>query len=71
MRECYDVVVCGGGAAGVFAGIAAARMGATTLIVEQDGYLGGTLTRSGIGPMATFHAGDKQIIRGLFGTWKK
>lgn len=65
MRECYDVVVCGGGAAGVFAGIAAARMGATTLIVEQDGYLGGTLTRSGIGPMATFHAGDKQIIRGL------
>lgn len=65
MRECYDVVVCGGGAAGVFAGIAAARMGATTLIVEQDGYLGGTLTRSGIGPMATFHAGEKQIIRGL------
>lgn len=65
MREYYDVVVCGGGAAGVFAGIAAARMGATTLIVEQDGYLGGTLTRSGIGPMATFHAGDKQIIRGL------
>lgn len=49
----------------MFAGIAAARMGATTLIVEQDGYLGGTLTRSGIGPMATFHAGEKQIIRGL------
>lgn len=65
MREIYDVVVCGGGAAGVFAGIAAARMGAKTLIVEQDGYLGGTLTRSGIGPMATFHAGEKQIIRGL------
>ena len=65
MKDIYDVVVCGGGAAGVFAGIAAARMGASTLIVEQDGYLGGTLTRSGIGPMATFHAGDKQIIRGL------
>lgn len=65
MGNIYDVVVCGGGAAGVFAGIAAARMGVNTLIVEQDGYLGGTLTRSGIGPMATFHAGEKQIIRGL------
>ncbi len=65
MKNRYDVVVCGGGAAGAFAGIAAARTGADTLVVEQDGYLGGTLTRSGIGPMATFHAGEKQIIRGL------
>ena len=37
----YDVVVCGGGAAGCAAGIAAARHGARTLDVERDGSLGG------------------------------
>ena len=61
----YDVIVAGGGPAGAIAAIAAARMGMQTLVVEQSGYLGGTLTRSGIGPMATFHAGDKQIVRGI------
>lgn len=37
----YDVIVCGGGPAGCAAAIAAARLGATTLLVEKYGYLGG------------------------------
>ncbi|MFA6293447.1 MAG: FAD-dependent oxidoreductase [Victivallales bacterium] len=37
----WDVVVCGGGAAGCAAAIAAARLGAKTLLIEKDGYLGG------------------------------
>jgi NADPH-dependent 2,4-dienoyl-CoA reductase/sulfur reductase-like enzyme len=37
----YDVVVCGGGPAGCSAAIAAARLGAKTLLIEKDGYLGG------------------------------
>lgn len=37
----YDVVVCGGGAAGCAAAIGSARHGARTLLVEKDGYLGG------------------------------
>lgn len=40
----YDVVVCGGGAAGCAAAIGAARHGARTLLVEKDGYLGGLTT---------------------------
>ncbi|MDR3536436.1 MAG: FAD-dependent oxidoreductase [Acetobacteraceae bacterium] len=44
LRQAYDVVVVGGGTAGVFAGIAAARTGAKTLLVEQYGSLGGVLT---------------------------
>ena len=40
----YDVVVCGGGAAGCAAAIAASRYGAKTLLVEKDGYLGGLVT---------------------------
>lgn len=38
----YDVIVVGGGTAGALAGIASARNGAKTLIVERFGHLGGT-----------------------------
>ncbi len=37
----YDVVVVGGGMAGIAAAIAAARTGADTLLVEKSGWLGG------------------------------
>lgn len=61
----YDVIVAGGGVSGCSAAIAAGRMGAKVLIVEQGAYLGGALTGCGVGPMMTFHAGEKQVIRGL------
>ncbi len=41
-----DVVVVGGGPAGLCAAIAAARCGAQTVLVERFGYLGGTATAS-------------------------
>lgn len=41
-----DVIVAGGGPAGIAAAIAAARNGARTVLVEQFGYLGGTATAS-------------------------
>lgn len=61
----YDVVVIGGGPAGTIAAIAAARNGAATLLVEQNGYLGGMLTMAGTGPQMTYHAGDTQVVRGI------
>jgi hypothetical protein len=42
-----DVVVIGGGAAGVSAGVQAARSGVKTLIVESGPWLGGSLTAGG------------------------
>jgi 2-polyprenyl-6-methoxyphenol hydroxylase-like FAD-dependent oxidoreductase len=41
-----DVLVAGGGPAGLAAAIAAARAGAKTVLVERFGYLGGTATAS-------------------------
>jgi hypothetical protein len=61
----YDVIVVGGGFSGAIAAIASARKGAKTLIIEQYGFLGGMLTAAGVGPMMTFHAGEKLLIRGI------
>lgn len=64
-RYDYDVVVIGGGPAGAVASMAAARNGASVLLVEQNGYLGGMLTIAGTGPQMTFHAGSTQVVRGI------
>lgn len=61
----YDVVIIGGGPAGTVAAIASARSGAKTLLVEQNGYLGGMLTMAGTGPQMTFHAGSTQVVQGI------
>ncbi|MDO9464309.1 MAG: FAD-dependent oxidoreductase [bacterium] len=44
VERTVDVLVAGGGPAGIAAGIAAAREGAKTLVVERYGYLGGMIT---------------------------
>jgi hypothetical protein len=64
-----DVLVCGGGPAGVCAAIAAARNGAGVLLVERGNCLGGMATRGLVGPFMTCYdkSGTTQIIRGLFG----
>lgn len=61
----FDVIVAGGGISGSMAAIAASRCGIKTLVVEQYGFLGGMLTAGGVGPMMTFHAGNKQVIQGI------
>ena len=50
-----DVVVCGGGTAGVFAAIACANQGKDTLLIEQFGSLGGTATNGLVTPLMSVH----------------
>ena len=60
----YDVIVIGGGPAGVTSAIAASRAGASTLLVEQNGFLGG-LASSGL-PLLSFHTkSGKQVCKGI------
>lgn len=65
MRNTYDVIVAGGGVSGCAAAIAAARCGADVLIIERYGFLGGSLTNAGVGPMMSFHSGKKQVVGGI------
>lgn len=64
-KKHWNVIVCGGGLSGVCAAVAAARNGASTLLIERDGCLGGTMTNNLVGPMMTFHSPQEQVIGGL------
>lgn len=63
--ESFDIIVIGGGTAGVVAAIQAARAGAKTLLVEKTARLGGTMTSGGVGFPGLFHARGGQIIAGI------
>jgi FAD dependent oxidoreductase len=65
----FDVVVLGGGPAGITAASAAARLGQRTLLIERYGFLGGMGTAAGVTNFCGLHAnvfGDiQQIVHGL------
>jgi hypothetical protein len=63
-----DVLVIGGGPAGLCAAISSARNGCSTLLVEQNGYCGGMATAGMVGPMMTCYdsSGKIMLIQGLF-----
>ena len=60
----YDLVVVGGGTAGAFAAICAARSGSKTVLIEKNSMLGGTMTAAGVNFPGLFFAWGKQIIGG-------
>lgn len=61
-----DVLVAGGGPAGLAAAIASARCGAKTLLIEKNGWLGGMATSGLVHPFMPSYAGDRPINTGIF-----
>lgn len=47
----YDVIVAGGGPAGIAAAVSAARLGAKTALIERYGVLGGMMTAGHVQPI--------------------
>jgi hypothetical protein len=65
----YDVVVLGGGPAGIAAAVATARAGRSTLLIESYGFLGGMGTAAGVtnfcGLHANVHGTIRQVVHGV------
>ncbi|QRF24122.1 FAD-dependent oxidoreductase [Alicyclobacillus sp. TC] len=59
----YDVVVVGGGSAGVAAAVGAARMGASTLLLEKNPYFGGAATHSSVLTYCGFFAQQDPLLQ--------
>jgi hypothetical protein len=62
----YDVIVCGGGPAGSAAAIEAARNGARTMLIENNGCLGGVWTSGSLTWILDYH-NQKGILKELTG----
>jgi hypothetical protein len=65
----FDVVVVGGGPAGIAAATAAARAGRQTLLIESYGFLGGMGTAAGVtnfcGLHANVHGHIQRVVHGV------
>ena len=68
----FDVVVAGGGTAGVICAIAAARTGAKTVLVENKGYVGGIVVEGGTALHSFYNlwkafpgVKKRQLVRGI------
>ena len=63
--ETYDLVVAGGGPAGIGAAIGAARLGAKVLIIEAMGCLGGMGTSGLVTAFDPMANGEKMLVGGI------
>ena len=68
----FDVVIAGGGTAGVVAAIAAARQGAKTILIESKGYPGGVVVEGGTAIHSFYNlwkafpgVEKRQVVRGI------
>ncbi len=61
--ERVDVLVCGGGATGFAAAVAAARNGANTLLVERSNFVGGLMASMPINAYFTYDG--TQVVKGI------
>jgi len=60
--QSYDMIILGGGTAGVVDAIQAGRAGVKTLLVEKTGMLGGTTTNGGVNFPGLSPATDLAVV---------
>ena len=60
-----DVVVCGGGPAGIMAAVSAARLGCSVSVIEHFGFFGGAATACLVVPVSGFFKNGERVVGGL------
>lgn len=62
----YDVIVVGGGIAGVSAGVRAGKEKAKTLLIEHYGFVGGMSTAGMVSPFMKHQVNGDTLVKGVF-----
>lgn len=65
VRGTFDVIVAGSGPSGVCAALRAARSGAKTMLIEQNGCLGGMWTAGLLGWMIDHDKPESSLLKDL------
>lgn len=66
-QKSIDILIVGGGASGITAGLQSSRMGVESLIVEESDWLGGMLTSAGVSAVD----GNHNLPGGLWGEFRQ
>ena len=65
VKYCADILVAGGGPAGVAAAVSAARCGKNVIIIESSGTFGGSSMLCNVPELMNFDDGEKFICHGF------
>lgn len=66
LKSKYDVIVAGAGIAGISAAAKAAQLGASVLLIEHYGFVGGMSTAGMVSPFMKHKVNDEVLVRGVF-----
>ncbi|MBU2446946.1 MAG: FAD-dependent oxidoreductase [Bacteroidetes bacterium] len=66
LQEKYDIIVAGAGIAGISAAVKLARNGASVLLVEHYGFVGGMSTAGMVSPFMKHLVNGEKLVRGIF-----
>jgi hypothetical protein len=66
MKDRYDVVIVGGGPGGACAAVGAAQEGASVLLVERYGFLGGMATAGLVNPFMSYKIKGRRLTSAAF-----
>ena len=62
----YDVIVAGAGIAGISAAVKAAREGASVMLIEHYGFVGGMSTAGMVSPFMKHSVNGEVLVKGVF-----
>lgn len=66
MKNYYDIIVVGGGIAGLSAAVKAARSGSSVLLIERYGFVGGMSTAGMVSPFMKHAIDDEVLVKGIY-----